>query len=149
MGKVSNTVVRLNGLLKLGTLQSARSDTYQSFKRVSTPPYVTVRPGNTRPRHSANGCSRVWMSRQTDRWYWVWAPIYVPILYNRKGSFIFRQNTGKVPSSSDKTQEPFQNIKEPFQNVIVIGGKVPCQKSFSEEPFLVTKERLKYLSLVI
>ena len=70
-------------------------------------------------------------------------------MQNRKGSFIFRQNTGKVPSSSDKTQEPFQNIKEPFQNVIVIGGKVPCQKSFSEEPFLVTKERLKYLSLVI
>ena len=130
MGKVSNTVVRLNGLLKLGTLQSARSDTYQSFKRVSTPPYVTVRPGNTRPRHSANGCSRVWMSRQTDRWYWVWAPIYVPILYNRKGSFIFRQNTGKVPSSSDKTQEPFQNVKEPFQNVIVIRRKGSLPKIF-------------------
>ena len=48
------------------------------------------------------------------------------------------RNLSKIP----------RNFKEPFQNVIVIGGKVPCQKSFSEEPFLDNKERLKNLSLV-
>ena len=71
--------------------------------------YVTVRPGNTRPRHSANGCSRVWMSRQTDRWYWVWAPICVPIFYARKHSWkVWSQ--GNIPDTSGNIPQLEESI---------------------------------------
>ena len=50
---------------------------------------------------------------------------------------------GKVPWQKPFSEEPFQNVKEPFQNVIGMRRKGSLAKSFHGGTFLCQKERFK------